>query len=283
MRTPNASCRITGLAEISGDYDVLFVDVWGVLHDGHSGYPGAAEALASARRHGTTVILITNSSSSVDAIIGKFDRIGISRDAWDAIMSSGELGLRHLTTTMAAAPVHVILEGAGPAWLGRLPNPVAPSVHDAAVLLVTGMPFHTETKARASGLIQTLSTARKLGLVLICTDPDEIYPENGQIRLGPGWLARLYREVGGEVLEFGKPHSPIYREALRLAGQPEPEKVLAIGDNIKTDILGAANHGFASLLVLEGGVHGDLSPDAPGVHFTQHGAMPDYIAPRLSW
>ena len=285
--------RIAGIGPLLERFPVLFVDVWGVLHDG-TAFPGVAETLIQVRAGGATVILVSNSPSRPSHIADRLGRLGIRADAYDHIITSGELSRRYLLDRRGAEdwpPIFLVREGNGPSWLPSLPHPVVERVEDAAMIVVVGMPQLTEKAACGDGLRGSLhgslhgivAQGRQHGIPMICADSDELYPEYGAIRLGPGWLARRYREAGGEVVEFGKPNAPIYLEALELAGHPPREEVLVIGDNIATDILGGACHGFASLLVLEGGVLGDVPPDALSEQYLQHGASPDYVAQRLAW
>lgn len=277
---------LAGLGAVIDRYSTLFVDVWGVLHDGKMAYPGAGATLAQARRRGTQVVLITNSAAGFSSIADRLGDLGIRADAYDHIVTSGELTRRHLLACSAREswlPVVIVRQGSGPAWLSTLPHPVVERIEEAGLILVASMPYRTEAELKASGLDALIRLGCGRGLSMICADPDETYPEDGIVRLGPGWLARLYREAGGEVIEFGKPHLPVYQEALRLAGKPSPEEVLVVGDNISTDIVGAARQGFDSLLVLEGGVHGGATA-VELEHLSGHfAATPTYVAPRLVW
>jgi HAD superfamily hydrolase (TIGR01459 family) len=277
---------LTGLGGVIDRYSTLFVDVWGVLHDGETAFPGAGGTLVRARQRGTKVVLITNSAAGFASIADCLGDLGIRADAYDHIVTSGELTRRHLLARGAVEawlPVVIVRQGRGPSWLATLPHPVVERVEDAGMIVVASIPYRTEAELQESGLDALIDFGCGRGLPMVCADPDETYPENGVVRLGPGWLARLYREAGGEVIEFGKPHAPVYEEALRLAGGPSPEEVLVIGDNLSTDIVGAAKQGFDSLLVQEGGVHeGATAADLQSLadHF---GATPTYVVPRLAW
>ena len=100
---------------------------------------------------------------------------------------------------------------------------------------------------------------------------------------GPGWIARHYERLGGTVVEYGKPFDPIYDEALALAGDVDPRDVLMIGDNLATDVRGASRRGFDSMMVLEGGVHGWLTPEELKEMSAEVGVAPTYVAPSLRW
>ena len=118
---------------------------------------------------------------------------------------------------------------------------------------------------------------------MLVADSDETYPLNGMVRLGPGWIAKYYEKLGGMITEYGKPFDPIYDMAIEMAGPVEPREVLMIGDNLKTDIRGAVRRGFDSMMVLEGGVHGWLSPAELAAFSAEVGVAPTYVAPSLRW
>src|SRR6185312_4788332 len=104
------------------------------------------------------------------------------------------------------------------------------------LIVAAGMPHRTEEATRASDLMTMLETGAALRLPLLVADSDGTYPENGLVRLGPGWIARRYIELGGEVIEFGKPHASIFAAASDLCGVVDPGAVIMVGDNLATDI-----------------------------------------------
>ena len=278
--------RITGIREIAYEFRAWFVDVYGVLHDGSSAFPGVIDALARLRQRGATVVIVTNSAQRVDAVARRLDQAGIAPAAYDHIVSSGELSCRYLSRCDAKGqPLHrlfLLYESDGPPWIRDLPNPIVRDLEQADLILAADMPYRTDVEAEASDLIATLQAASTLGVPLMVADSDETYPHGGVLRLGPGWIARRYRELGGETIEFGKPYSPIFTAASNLCGA-DPSRVIMVGDNLATDIAGANSAGLASLLVLAGGVHGTLSELALSEAMERCKAEPDFIASALAW
>lgn len=276
--------EIAGLRDVAMRYKVLFVDAYGVLYDGGASFPGAAEALAKAKAAGLRVCIVTNSASRVEVVAKRLaDRAGITADHYDAIASSGELTWAHLGAGHVPpdTPLYVITEEGGPAWVSQITHPVVTDMRKAGAILTVGTPWLTEAAFYAGDFAQALQAGVKLGLPMIVGDSDETYPWRGVMRLGAGWLARLYGAMGGTLVEFGKPHAPIYEAALRLAGNGVGRgEILGIGDNLLTDIAGAWGFGIDSMLVIEGGVHGGQP-----LHELRSGPgpAPTYIAPRLSW
>ena len=282
MSDRGRSVRIAGVREIAECYRTWFVDAYGVLHDGSAAFPGVVEALILARRTGVTVVIVTNSGQRVDAVAARLAGAGIAADCYDHIMSSGELSWRHIEQLDALSRLFLLYPSGGPLWLNHLRNPIVDDLAQADLMVVADIPHRTEEAARAGDLLAMLETAAALHLPLLVPDSDVTYPHNGVIRLGPGWIARRYAELGGETIEFGKPYAPIFAAACHLC-HAKPEEVIMVGDNLATDIAGANRMGLASLLVLKHGVHGSLSDTALAEAARSHGAAPTYIAPAFNW
>jgi HAD superfamily hydrolase (TIGR01459 family) len=278
---------IAGLGDVIDRYRVILTDAYGVLHDGRKVFPGVNESLQRARTVGKTVTVVTNSPQRIEGTIHRLDSVGVDRASYDHIASSGELTWRDLeerNRVDGALPrVHFILQGSGVRWLSDVRNERVDAMDDADLIIAAGMPYATEPEALASPMIGELERAYARGLPMLVADSDETYPEDGMVRLGPGWIAKHYANLGGAITEYGKPFDPIYDLAIELVGTVQPHEVLMIGDNLKTDILGASRRGFHSMMVLEGGVHGWLSPAELAAFSADVGVAPTYVAPSLRW
>lgn len=274
-----------GLRAVISRYNTLLVDVYGVLHDGGDIFPHAAEALREAKRHGAKVIVLTNSTLRAGAVAERLAEGGLGPECFDHVVSSGELTWRHLDAAAGSRPPSLrLLEGGPwPAWVSALRNPIVDHARDADAIVAIRVLFLDDAGYARTGIGEELAAAKGKGLPMIVADSDETFPYHGSIRLGPGWLARRYREIGGETIEFGKPHAPVYREAMRLAGDPDPASVLMVGDNLLTDIAGARAAGMDSLLVVRHGVHGDLSLDEIERRGRSLGTVPTWVIPCLCW
>lgn len=280
------SRRVSGLAEIVDRYKLLLIDAYGVIHDGRRVFPEVNYALRRARKDGKTVIVVTNSPQRIEGVAFRLREVGVEDGNYDHIVCSGELTWRDLEVRNAAGAtsrVHFILQGSGVRWLTDVQNPLVQSIAEADIIVAAGMPYASEPEALASPMVAALAEAHSRHLTILVADSDETYPESGMVRLGPGWIARHYEKLGGTVVEFGKPFDPIYDEAIQLAGNPDPSDVLMIGDNLQTDIRGAVRRGFSSLMVLEGGVHGWLTPPELDAFSMRLGLAPTYFTQRLSW
>lgn len=235
-------------SELDPKYRVILCDIWGVIHDGVHLYPHAAERLAEWRQAGRSVILITNAPRTAEAVEQQLGRIGLPSKAWDGIATSGEAGiaalleLGHPVGFVGTSGDRDILEGRGVRIAAR---------EDFTDLACTGI---EENRPNVEQYFDDLERWVERGVTMHCLNPDRLVVRGGVPEPCAGALADVYESLGGRVCWYGKPHDRIYRHALHLAGDPPRESVLAVGDGLLTDILGAARMGFDTVFV-SGGIH----------------------------
>jgi HAD superfamily hydrolase (TIGR01459 family) len=247
------------LSDLVGGVDVLLSDIWGVVHNGLVAFPEACEALRNFRAQGGTVILITNAPRPADSVQRQLRKLAVADETYDAIVSSGDL----TRNFVAGHPGQKIF------WVGPerdnsiyrgLDPPLAP-IEEADYIVCTGL-FDDETESAESYRAMMLK-ARERKLTLVCANPDIVVERGDRLIYCAGAVAELYRELGGEVIFYGKPHRPIYQRAIELAagrrGQAVAlKRVLAIGDSVRTDLAGAHGFGIDCLFVTRGIHAGDF-------------------------
>jgi HAD superfamily hydrolase (TIGR01459 family) len=281
---------MTTLSDLAPDYDAILSDVWGVVHNGVVAHAEAVEALRRFRQAGGRVVLITNAPRAVAPIVGMLDRLHVPRDAYDAVITSGEV-----TRAMIAPYRGKIIHHIGPPTiddsiydgLGVIRGPA----EEAEAVVVTDLDTDDDTPDMYEARI-AVWLRRKLPL--ICANPDRVVEHGGRIIYCGGALADLYEAHGGRIRMAGKPYRQIYDEALRLAdtaaGRPlERSRILAIGDSVRTDDIGAANAGL-DLLFITGSIHaqehdafGSPDPEAVRDLVAPSGARLKGFMPRLAW
>ena len=236
-------------------YRVILCDVWGVVHDGVQLYPNAAERLAEWRAAGRTVILVTNAPRTADAVAAQLGRIGLPRGCWDAIATSGEAGIAALNAL--ESPVGFVGSSGDRANLEERGVRIAGD-EDFTDLACTGL---EGSRPDAADYADDLRRWKARGVVLHCLNPDRLVIRGGVAEACAGAIADDYEALGGTVEWYGKPHPHIYEHSLRLAGDPPREAVLAVGDALRTDVLGAALFGLDCIYVASGIHAGEPFPD----------------------
>jgi HAD superfamily hydrolase (TIGR01459 family) len=229
-------------------YRLILCDVWGVVHDGVSLYPGAAERLRRWRGEGRFVVLITNAPRPAESVERQLQRIGLPSNSWDAVATSGEAGIAALKAL--DRPVGFVGTAADRAILER--KQVRIIEDDFTDLACTGL---SDERPHVDDYSDDLRRWVDRDVHMHCLNPDRLVIRGGVPEPCAGAIAELYQGLGGRVTWYGKPYEAIYRHALHVAGDPPSSKVLAVGDGLQTDILGAARMGFDTVFV-SGGIHG---------------------------
>ncbi|MEQ1713227.1 MAG: TIGR01459 family HAD-type hydrolase, partial [Hyphomicrobium sp.] len=224
-------------------------------HNGVRPFSGAVDACERVRAAGGTVLLLSNAPRPAASVVQQLDRIGVSPNAFDAIVSSGDAARASIAAAVAAGRSigHIGPERDRPLFDGLGARFAALDVADIAVC--TGLlDDTTETPetytATLDGLVDRV-------IPMICANPDLTVERDGQIVYCAGAIADAYEKRGGRVVYAGKPHLPIYAMAFETAaklrgGEVTKERTLAIGDGIRTDIKGAAAAGVPSVFVASG-------------------------------
>ena len=229
-------------------YRLILCDVWGVVHNGVELYSGAAERLRQWREEGRCVVLLTNAPRTQEAVEQQLGRIGLPGDCWDAIATSGEAGIEALNALgtpvgfIGTAGDREVLEGRGV----RIADDEGFS-DLACTGIREGEPDPQSYRAELERLVER-------DVHLHCLNPDRLVVRGGVPEACAGALAHIYQMLGGRVTWYGKPFPAIYAHALHRAGNPPKDEVLAVGDGLQTDILGAARMGFDTVFVA-GGIH----------------------------
>ena len=246
-------------APLSRQWPVWFCDIWGIVHDGVRADEASCDALVHHRRNGGVVVLVSNSPRPRPALLMQLDELGVPRDSYDDVITSGDVTRAIITRHSGQNVFHL-----GPERDSHLREslPVAfTGADEAQVVMCSGLfDDRTERPEQYRPLLKALATRR---LPFVCANPDLVVKHGERILPCAGALAAIYEEFGGEVIMAGKPHRPIYEEALRkaeaVAGrQLDRKEILAIGDGIGTDMKGAANFGIAAVFVTGGISEGAL-------------------------
>ena len=282
---------LDGVGELLSGYDLLLCDIWGVVHDGNWAFPAANAALTRFREQGGTVVLVTNAPSPAAALEHILESKKVVRTAWDVILSSGDLGLAHVREK----------------GYGRV-HQIGPANRDSAFFRTLGLPQTAIEAADAvvcTGLVDDrneepeayrglLERARARELPFVCVNPDLAVHVGPDLLPCAGAIAAIYEAMGGSVFWAGKPHPVAYGTARELAearrGTPVAvERILAIGDSVRTDLAAARNAGVDALFI-SSGIHrdelmanGTLERDRLAELFHREAPTAVAVAERLTW
>ena len=285
---------LAGIGDLVASFDGFIVDQWGVLHDGTRPYPGALACLEALRAAGKRVVVLTNSGRPEDANVRLMEAMGFPARLFDRFVCAGEDARRAIATR--ATPFHARLgrrcyaftRAGDHALLDGLDVEIVGRVEHADYLVAIGI----DSPARDLADYEAeLAAGVARGLPMVCANPDVVrFSPEGLID-ATGVLARRYEELGGEVFHHGKPYPAIYASCLSALGTCAPGRVIAVGDSIEHDVLGATRAGLPSALIV-GGVHAEAlgarwgslpTPEAWRGFVSGAPARPAYLVPAFVW
>lgn len=281
---------IPHFSAFASGYDVFLCDVWGVVHNGEVSFPAACDALMRVRAQGKTVVFITNAPRPGEAVIRQIAHLRVPPEAYDAIVSSGDVTRNVIETRKGQSLCHIGPERDHSIFKG-LKVEFAP-LESADYVVCSGLDndeIETPEDYRAR-----LETMLKRKLFMVCGNPDLVVERGKRLLYCAGAIADLYATMGGEVLYAGKPYRPIYELALKKAEEASGRKaglsrVAAIGDSVRTDLKGAHAFGI-DMLFMVAGIHAEEfgGRDAPDIGamktvFTAAGEEPTAVMRHLIW
>lgn len=250
----NVPSILTNGGPLLSRYDVIFCDVWGVVHDGHTAFEGACEALQKFRARGGTVILVTNAPVPKQRVADMLAARHVPQSAWDDIVSSGDLALQHVAARGFQAIHSIGPQDRDQAFFSALAARSVP-LDEAEAIVCTGL--NDDRHEKPDHYRPLLERALERRVPFVCANPDLVVDVGGTLLYCAGAIADLYLHMGGPVFWAGKPHLNTYEtahqkaEALRNANV-ERSKVLVIGDALRTDLKGAQNYGCDALFIASG-------------------------------
>jgi len=279
---------VNGIEAISGNYDALLVDAWGVLHDGVSCYAGVKRCLLHLSELDKPVIVLSNAARRHDAIERELLRVGITPELYHSVLSSGELAWHSLNSSSSS-------DGLGNSgyYLGPersqtlcvgLPVNWVDSLERADFVLNTGAPVGNPADVR--DLTPILGKMLKRQLPMHCANPDQFAIRGGEMGISAGAIAGHYQSMGAKrIIYYGKPQPELFEKALQALGI-EKSRVIMVGDAFETDIAGANNFGIDSLLIA-GGIHQaelkTLSTETVEILAKRYKFTPSYFCRSFCW
>lgn len=273
------------LNELSALYDVFFIDQFGVLRGGEVAYAGASQALVHLKAQGKTIVILSNSGRSGPYNISRLAKLGFDSTSFDHFVTSGDVapallesGLLPIERSKSTRCL-TIASGEDRSLADNLGFSSVDTAEEADLVIISGS--ETERIPLASYRALLLPAAKR-GVPCICTNPD-VHKLVGETLLpAAGTIAALYEEMGGKVTRIGKPYVDIYRHAHALCGHPDKARIVAIGDSLEHDVIGAANFGIDSALALTG-LQAHVSEAALLAQMQEGQIAPRYLLGSFVW
>ena len=267
---------IKGLSQIQSKYDTFFIDLWGVIHNGIQLYPNAIDVLKNLNKLNKRFVLISNAPRPSDSVKKYLLNLKMDKVLLKNIFTSGEAAQLTLKKNIYGKKFFHI----GPERdrdLIRAFEKNKTSIENCEFILCTGFfEYEEESMDYYKNLLK-----ENIKKKMICTNPDLIVHRGSKAEYCAGTLAKIFEELGGKVIYFGKPYPEIYNFCIK-----KNEKILAIGDNIRTDIKGANNMKFDSLFITNG-IHknefSNLAKENYDKILEKYGTKTNYYQDSLVW
>jgi HAD superfamily hydrolase (TIGR01459 family) len=267
---------LTAAGDVMSRHDVIFCDVWGVIHDGINAFPAACDALMRFRAGGGTVVLVSNAPVPQERVAAMLASKSVPRETYDAIVSSGDIALREVARAGYQALHCIGPQDRDSALFAKL-NGRAVGLAQADAILCSGL--NDDIGETAESYRPLLETALARAMPFVCANPDLLVDVGGRLYLCAGAIADLYEHMGGAVYWAGKPHASAYGTALSVAQELRGEvieqaRILAIGDALRTDLKAAHNAGVAALFIAAG-IHRHDTMDGEAINPAKLAALFD--------
>ena len=266
-----------GLREIADNYKIFSIDLWGVVHNGVSLNPSAMEVLDNLKKKNKKFILMTNAPRPKKSVSNFLNKLNFNKDYYQNIFTSGDAALNSLRSNSHGKNFFHLGPKRDLDLFFEFKEKRKDKIESAEFILCTGLFDDQE-----NDLFYYKNLLKKyVNKKMICTNPDLIVHRGDREEYCAGSLAKVFEEMNGKVIYYGKPHPEIYKDCIQ-----NEKKVLVIGDNLNTDIRGANNMHYDSLFI-KNGIHKDefnnLTPDSFDEILNKYQVKIDYYQNHLSW
>ena len=264
-----------GLRSIVKNYDIFYIDLWGVVHNGIILHKNAIKVLEEITKARKQYVLLTNAPRPNKTVKSFLEKMGMNKEIREKVYSSGEAAISYLKKNLLDDKFYHL----GPArdfdlFLDFKKNKTE-NIKESFYLLCTGL---FEEQGEDLDYYKELFKEH-INKKMICTNPDLIVDKGKKRELCAGSVALVFEKMGGEVIYFGKPFPAVYNESI----DNKDKKILSIGDNLNTDIKGANLLNYDSLLV-SNGIHKDeIKKEGIDIVSKRYEAIVNFIQTELKW
>ena len=254
---------LEGIREIINRYEVFILDQWGVIHDGNKGYSNAIKCINYLKANNKKLIIISNSSKRKQSSINRLPILGFNSDLFDEVITSGEMIWQTISLSLEEYGdnlkkcFHIFdnTKEDGIKYRDGINNVEFVSDIREANFILACTPYKNSLPM---DYIPILNEAYKNKMLMFCANPDFETVEKVDKKniFCMGTIAQLYQDMGGNVIILGKPSQEIYYEATKCVKSYKKSQMVAIGDSLFHDILGAKKFGIDNVLITSG-IHAD--------------------------
>ena len=264
-----------GLRSLVNDYDLFFIDIWGVIHNGIKLHDKAIETLVEIEKAKKEYVLLTNAPRPNDTVKIFLNKMGLNKNIQEKVYTSGEAALNYLKKNYLNEKFYHL----GPSkdfdlFLNFTKNK-STDIKNCSYFLCTGLfEDHDKNLNYYKDLLSPFISKK-----MICTNPDLIVDRGETRELCAGSVAMVFEKMGGEVIYFGKPFLEVYNQST----ETRNKKILCIGDNLNTDIKGANLQNFHSLLISNGIHKNEIINEGLEKVSKKYEVIVNFIQSELKW
>tara|TARA_B100000700_G_scaffold54012_1_gene57692 strand:- start:674 stop:1498 length:825 start_codon:yes stop_codon:yes gene_type:complete len=263
-----------GLKSIVNEFELFFIDIWGVLHNGINLFQNSIQVLNELEENQKKYVLLTNAPRPNLDVINFLKRIGLDKNKCQKVYTSGEAALSYLNSNWKNSKFFHIGSTRDFNLFKLFEKNKVNNINEAELLLCTGLfDDYDEDLNFYKSLLKN-----EIDKKMICTNPDLVVDRGEKREFCAGSVAKVFEEIGGKVNYFGKPYPLVYNQAADV----KDKKVLCIGDNLNTDIRGANLQNFSSLLILNG-IHKNEADYSYEKLFEKYNVSVNYVQTILKW
>ncbi len=264
-----------GLSSIVDDYQLFYVDLWGVVHNGVSLHQEAIKALNEITKKKKDYILLTNAPRPNHAVKSFLEKLGMEKEIRDHVFTSGEAALNYLKKNLLNKSFFHVGPPRDFDLFKDFQKDKSENIDNCDYILCTGLfDDHSEDLRYYKNLFE-----KSLNKKMICTNPDLIVDRGNKRELCAGSVAMVFEKMGGEVIYFGKPYPEVYNQSI----DNKNKKILSIGDNLNTDIKGANLLNFDSLIISNGIHKNEIKEKGIEKISKSYEVICNYIQSELKW
>ena len=264
-----------GFKTVAKDYDLFFIDIWGVLHNGISIFNNSLKVLNELENLKKEYVLLTNAPRPNFVVKRFLENMGLDKNISNKVYTSGEAALEYLTLNYKEKKFFHIGPPRDFDLFKLFEKNKMKKPEEAEYFLCTGL-FEKYEKDLEYYLKIFKSEIKKK---LICTNPDLVVDRGEEREYCAGTIAKLFEKIGGQVEYFGKPYPKVYTQSTNTNNK----KILCIGDNLNTDIKGANLQNFKSLFISSGIHRNEIDKEKPSDLFKKYNVKVDYLQHYLQW